>query len=619
MKRIVFYAITLLTPIILLIALELLLRMFGYGESPQPLFVTDKFDSGYWTLNPRFAERYFSDQAFATAPQYEVMEKAKGDSTFRIFVQGASSSAGFPYHNASFPKLLEQRLQAQYPTLNVEVINTSLVATNSYAMLDMANEIINAQPDMVIIYGGHNEYYGALGVASTQSKGSSPRLVNTYLSLKKYRIVQLLSKLTQSIRAKANLPNSRSHTLMARMIREDAIPYGSDLYVKGLKQYEFNLSRLLNKYRRAGVSVGLSTLVSNLADFSPFLSENGSESALTLYNDGLEKRRNGELEEAVSLFNKAKDMDLLKFRAPSGIDSLIIQLRDKYEARLIDIKDAFEQYSPDRLIGGELMHEHVHPNLKGQRLMADRAFTAVAQTIAEQWGLFPSQGGGFQYAIAPADSLYAEILISQLLLDWPFNRGDESQRIDPGSRAAQVFSGAISWDQVLLDSYYSQLGSTPYQALQTARVMLQDSPHREEPYLLTGEAYLRLGQFEKVEQLLSAMPKQLQSVRITTLRQKNAIANDQFYLAAELTKELLSQKPKDYLLSNQLKSIESIILLLEPGKKLHEMPESVLLDALEGYIFLEKSEAARQLLGSLKVGRDSSERLLSLERRLGSI
>jgi len=58
---------------------------------------------------------------------------------------------------------------------------------------------------------------------------------------------------------------------------------------------------------------------------------------------------------------------------------------------------------------------------------------------------------------------------------------------------------------------------------------------------------------------------------------------------------------------------------LEPGKKLHEMPESVLLDALEGYIFLEKSEAAQQLLGSLKVGRDSSERLLSLERRLGSI
>lgn len=63
-------------------------------------------------------------------------------------------------------------------------MNTSLVATNSYTIRDMVPEILEQQPDMVIIYSGHNEYYGALGVGSSQSLGRYPMVTNFYLRLK---------------------------------------------------------------------------------------------------------------------------------------------------------------------------------------------------------------------------------------------------------------------------------------------------------------------------------------------------------------------------------------------------------------------------------------------------
>ena len=45
------------------------------------------------------------------------------------------------------------------------------------------DEVIEHNPDLLLIYAGHNEYYGALGVGSTESIGNARWLVKTYLNL----------------------------------------------------------------------------------------------------------------------------------------------------------------------------------------------------------------------------------------------------------------------------------------------------------------------------------------------------------------------------------------------------------------------------------------------------
>ena len=93
----------------------------------------------------------------------------KRSNTFRVFVFGGSSTQGFPYNfYYSFAEQLEQRLLLNTEGVHVEVINLGMTAVNSYVIRDLSQRVMEYKPDAVIIYAGHNEYYGSFGAASTQ-------------------------------------------------------------------------------------------------------------------------------------------------------------------------------------------------------------------------------------------------------------------------------------------------------------------------------------------------------------------------------------------------------------------------------------------------------------------
>jgi len=47
--------------------------------------------------------------------------------------------------------------------------------------------ILEQRPDLILIYAGHNEYYGALGVGSMENLGTSRTIVNFVISLEKFK------------------------------------------------------------------------------------------------------------------------------------------------------------------------------------------------------------------------------------------------------------------------------------------------------------------------------------------------------------------------------------------------------------------------------------------------
>jgi hypothetical protein len=67
-----------------------------------------------------------------------------------------------------------------------------MAAINSFALLDFIDEVLEQKPDAILIYAGHNEYYGALGAASTVSLGKSTSLVRLYLWLQRFKVFLLL-------------------------------------------------------------------------------------------------------------------------------------------------------------------------------------------------------------------------------------------------------------------------------------------------------------------------------------------------------------------------------------------------------------------------------------------
>ncbi|HVF39381.1 MAG TPA: hypothetical protein VM939_05725, partial [Gemmatimonadaceae bacterium] len=177
-KAIAFLAITLSLPFVLVALLEIGLRLGNYGGSLAAFESPTVLGGDYLVPAKNVGKRYFPQEQFPPSPPGDAFLANKPGHSMRLFVLGESSAAGFPFPaNGTFSRVLRDALQDILPTDTVEVINLGMAATNSYTIADLADEVVDRKPDAVLIYGGHNEYYGALGAGSTESLGSFPGFV----------------------------------------------------------------------------------------------------------------------------------------------------------------------------------------------------------------------------------------------------------------------------------------------------------------------------------------------------------------------------------------------------------------------------------------------------------
>ena len=74
-------------------------------------------------------------------------------------------------------------------------------------------------------------------------------------------------------------------------------------------------------------------------------------------------------EQADSLFRYAKDLDALKFRAPSEMNKIISKLGKEFNYPVVFPDKIFNEVSPQKIVGNNLMVDHLHPNLDGYHLL----------------------------------------------------------------------------------------------------------------------------------------------------------------------------------------------------------------------------------------------------------
>lgn len=259
-KKKIFFGIIFLLPLFFLIILEGSLRVFNYGGNLDLFIEGPEGYSEYLRCNPNVARRYFTMQSSLPTPPKQLFLKQKPVNGYRIFVLGESSAAGFPFgNNASFPNILERGLSDAFPQKRIEVINIALAAINSYTLLDIVDEVFKQSPDAILIYAGHNEYYGALGVGSVQSLGNMRWLINTYLQFQSLKIFLLIrdlfgwTKIQMSQIFYKGSEVDPSATLMERIVAEQTIPFGSSMYEAGKKQFKENMDVILRKAAQNGI------------------------------------------------------------------------------------------------------------------------------------------------------------------------------------------------------------------------------------------------------------------------------------------------------------------------------------------------------------------------------
>lgn len=375
-----FYILALAIPVIFFVLLEMGLRLADSGEAyEQWVNVTDT----KLMLNPDLAKRYFYNTENVPYSSKDVFDVEKKQNTIRIFVIGGSSAAGYPYApNGSFAKYIRKRLEIMYPYNTIEVVNCAMSAINSYTLLDILPSILEQKPDGVVIYAGHNEYYGALGVGSMESIGNNRSLIKLNLTLNKLRTFQLTRNVIRAVYGLFGEKAERGGTLMARMAQKQSITLNSDTYFAGVEQFRANMDEILSILKEKNIPVVIGNLASNLKDQWPFISlpEEGLPEAKTIYDQAKEFYNQQDYKSADSLFRYSKDLDALRFRAPEKFNEVIVNLAKQYSATLVNIDSLLNAESPDGIVGDNLMVDHLHPNLRAYQKMGSKFLDAMIKT-----------------------------------------------------------------------------------------------------------------------------------------------------------------------------------------------------------------------------------------------
>jgi hypothetical protein len=518
-----FKAIALLLPVLLLTIAELLLRLFGYGHDTS-LFVKDSDDETWYVMNPYASSLYFSDTANATKGNIERFPVQKAPGTLRIFVLGESTTAGYPYmHNGSFHRWLLYRLMHEYPDRNIEMINVSLTAVNSYTVLGFGRQLPDYQPDAVLIYTGHNEYYGALGVGSTSRIGGSRFLVQTVLWLRRFRLVQWMENCIHFFaHAFSGKTTDARENLMQRMAAKQTIALGSKDYYAGVSQFRDNMDALCRLFSEKRIPVFLSDLVSNEKDQAPFISASvgTAVTADQQFRAGDSAYHAGNFTFAKKAYQDAKEADLLRFRAPDTLNAIIKDLCRAYgrDIHMVETRALFEANSPHGILGKETLLEHVHPNLFGYALMSEAFYRSIKEAgllpppataePATSDAALPATGHSMSFEtllqrmpVTRVDSLNGAYQVMMLKTRWPFHdpipagfmRGNSIEE----KLAGALSVGRIDWLDAMdqLFKYRMQIKDKAG-ALQVAEATMLEHPENKTYLTYCGRLSFEAGYWD---------------------------------------------------------------------------------------------------------------------------
>lgn len=613
-----FYLIALAIPVVFFVLLEFSLRVADYGEvTPYWEPLSPDFPD-YLVLNSEISKKYFNNLNNGPTPWPDPFLKVKTDRTFRIFVLGESSAAGYPYDlNATFSQEIERRLTLLYPGWNIEVVNTGMSAISSYTLLDLTDPIIEQKPDAILIYTGHNEYYGALGVGSSVSIGNMRWIVKWTLKLEQYRTVQLVrSFLGWLMSVGADEMEAKTGTLMEQMVKEQSIPFRSSLYETGLSQFRGNMSDILSKFRDAGIPVILSRLVSNLKDQPPFISE--QVDSLPAANDVFLQAQKTLLTDSVkakSEFMRARELDLLRFRASEDFNTIISDLGREYNCTVVQADSLFAAKSQYGIVGNSMMVDHLHPIASGYRLLGEE-FTRIllAQKLVPP--VEPKSFSQFElnqladraFPLTNLDSLIAYYKIKKLRMSWPFVKKspDSGLRLDPENKndpadvlAVKVVNGQLGWEEahVELAKIYERFPDGKEKAIKQWRVLWALFRFNDSPVRMIAQLLINRGDFNEAYPYLLRLKEMTNDafsnkwIAIIVLAKGNAPQSIPFF------EQAYEKEPND---TQMLYNYAGALMIQKNNLKALEIIEACLkIDPN----FPDAESVKSQILASLKVGK----------------
>lgn len=410
----------------------------------------------------------FNDESFRVARPVDGL---------RLFTLGGSSSYGFPWDGrVAFPALLGDVLQAAHPDRPVESVNASGISYAMHRLNLVADELLEYEPDLFVVYSGHNEFVEP--AAFEALKNRSPVRTRVEGLLAQTRLYSGLYTLLGRVRAPPALPDFDE-----RVRRVDAATFAPSAKAAVVDEFGWRLRRLVRRARDHGVRVVLCTVPANLRDWRPEASwvdpslspaqrrsletdldearrrlEQGQPAqaldaldralalqphhALGYYLAAQAHRSLGDSAAAARAWTRAADEDASPSRRLSAMnDTLRAVARDHATGvLLVDVERRIAELSVAGVPGFDWIEDYVHPTPAGHREIAWSLWQALD---ASGW-----VGGGVPIDRARFDEIAARrpVADGRANPSWLYNQGILLATQGRDELAMERFARAVELD-----------------------------------------------------------------------------------------------------------------------------------------------------------------------------
>jgi lysophospholipase L1-like esterase len=448
-KKIAFWFITLVFPFVLIGVLECILYIFN----PDPLEHADNGDPFLKIDSPRslFSTVENNGQIFYRVTHPEayrgrniLFPLVKEKKAIRIFCLGGSASAGWPHPPSEiYSEYLRQALQRSYPDHAIEIFNVSAHAFASYRVRYIFDEVINYNPDLLIIYTGNNEFLEMRNYSLNSSLLLKLYVLRDWLGyLRSFRYFEqrLLEMInSHNVLSGKGVRTGNFNILYSKVeklvldLRKD--PYQ---YQQVQEHFRFNIDYMAKKANEKQIPTLLLTVPVNLRDWKPNVSynrlsdndlvqwketfrlgekrliENNYDKAIQYFKKAIEQEPlhaesyfylgrayelKGHHQIAYENYVRARDLDYNPFRAISNFNDIIRETATRYKnVNLVDLDKIFTEASSNGLPGFDLILDYVHPTKKGNLIIAKAVYDKI---IGSNIFNAPSRHTRFQYQSRP--------------------------------------------------------------------------------------------------------------------------------------------------------------------------------------------------------------------------
>lgn len=398
-RKVLYSAATLVVLALLMVAAEIVARQLTPdlpGSLPDP-FVGR---SGAYPVY-QVCRQQGGRQTLCTTPnkresyRHVSFTMPKPPGTLRVFFLGGSSVWGFGgAERETMPVKLQAALLAGLPGARVQVINSGGQGASSSNLLPLARAVLAYQPDLLVLYSGHNEWTGL----HWNHQGQQSELMQAArMQLHRLRLVMLWGVAMQRFLGWIDPPppGGPGHPRPRAPVAPVLPSVTPTQVTQAVERFERHLHQLISAAQARGVPVVLSTVASNLQRPPVGCPAGSAEPACAAFARGERLLREGDLTGAARALREARQLDPRPMRARDEFNRVVLQLGARLKVPVADTAAAVKRAAPQGIPGDALFSDHLHPTARGNEIIARRiAEVVLAKGLLKAPGAAAPPAGG---------------------------------------------------------------------------------------------------------------------------------------------------------------------------------------------------------------------------------